>query len=216
MRFTGWSDAAIDFYDGLEEDNSRDYWLAHKPIYDEAVKAPMEALLDELADEFGAGKIFRPNRDVRFSHDKSPYKTAIGATLAGGGYVQLSGAGLGIGTGMYSMASDQLERYREAVDEAKAGAKLSNVVSAIRATGIEVTARDALKTAPRGYPKDHPRIEFLRLKGLHTWREWPVAPWLSTPKAKARVVDLLRQSRPLMTWLDTYVGPSRLPEADRR
>ena len=216
MRFTGWSDAAIDFYDGLEEDNSRDYWLAHKPIYDEAVKAPMEALLDELADEFGIGKIFRPNRDVRFSHDKSPYKTAIGATLAGGGYVQLSGAGLGIGTGMYSMASDQLERYREAVDEAKTGAELSDVVATIRATGIEVTAREALKTAPRGYPKDHPRIEFLRLKGLHTWREWPVAPWLSTPKAKTRVVDLLRQSRPLMAWLDTHVGPSRLPEGDRR
>ncbi|HEY5153783.1 MAG TPA: DUF2461 domain-containing protein [Acidimicrobiales bacterium] len=216
MGFTGWSDDAIDFYDGLEEDNSRTYWLAHKAVYDTAVKAPMEELLAELADEFGEGKLFRPNRDVRFSHDKSPYKTAIGAVLANGGYVQLSAAGLGVGTGMYGMAADQLERFRDAIDDDTSGTGLAELVTATRAKGIEVTAREALKTAPRGYPKDHPRIELLRLKGLHTWKEWPVAPWLSTAKAKGRVVDVLRQSRPVMAWLDTNVGPSRLPDAGRR
>ena len=116
VTFRGWPDEAIDFYDGLEEDNSRAYWTAHKATYDDAVKAPMEALLADLAPEFGEGKIFRPNRDVRFSHDKSPYKTAIGAVFGGGGYVQLSGAGLAVGRGMYAMATDQLERFRDAVD----------------------------------------------------------------------------------------------------
>src|SRR3954451_9103578 len=86
MAFRGWPMAAIDFFDGLEEDNSREYWLTHKAVYDEAVRAPMEELLAELADEFGESKIFRPNRDVRFSADKSPYKTNIAATL-GDGYV---------------------------------------------------------------------------------------------------------------------------------
>jgi len=211
VAFRGWPSEAIDFYDGLEEDNSRDYWQAHKPVYDSAVRAPMEALLEELAPEFGEGKIFRPNRDVRFSADKSPYKTSIAAVLGEGGYVQLSAAGLGVGNGMYMMAPDQLERFRAAIDDERTGGALVELVAATRAKDIEVTAHESLKTAPRGYPKDHPRIDLLRMKGVITWREWPVAPWLSTAKAKTRVVDLLRASRPVAGWLDEHVGPSTMP-----
>ena len=216
MPFTGWPSTAIDFFDGLEEDNSREYWLAHKAVYDADVRAPLEELLAELADEFGEAKIFRPNRDVRFSADKSPYKTQIAATLGGGGYVSLSGAGLGVGTGMYWMAPDQLERFRAAIDDDRTGAQLEALTAERRKAGVEVSAHDSLKTAPRGYPKDHPRIELLRLKGLITWREWPVAPWLSTRKAKTRVVDMLRGSRPILEWLDTNVGPSTEPDPYRR
>jgi uncharacterized protein (TIGR02453 family) len=216
MAFSGWSMAAIDFFDGLEEDNSREYWLAHKAMYDDEVKAPMEELLAELAGEFGESKIFRPNRDVRFSNDKSPYKTNIAATLGGGGYVSLSGAGLGVGTGMYWMAPDQLERFRAAIDDVRTGAELEALAAERRKAGVDVSAHESLKTAPRGYAKDHPRIELLRLKGLITWREWPVAPWLATRKAKTRVVDFLRGSRPILEWLDTNVGPSTLPDPGRR
>jgi uncharacterized protein (TIGR02453 family) len=216
MAFSGWPSAAIDFFDGLEEDNSREYWLAHKAVYDEAVRAPMEELLEELAGEFGAGKIFRPNRDVRFSADKSPYKTQIAATLAEGGYVSLSGAGLGVGTGMYWMAPDQLERFRAAIDDDRTGPELEELAAERRRAGVDVSAHESLKSAPRGYPKDHPRIELLRLKGVITWREWPVAPWLATRKAKTRVVDMLRGSRPILEWLDTNVGPSTEPDPFRR
>ena len=211
VAFRGWPSEAIDFYDGLEDDNSRAYWQANKAVYDRAVRAPMEELLTELAPEFGEGRIFRPNRDVRFSADKSPYKTAIAAMLEGGGYVQLSAAGLGVGRGLYHMAPDQLERFREAIDDDVTGRALVGLVDAARAKGIEVTAHESLKTAPRGYPKDHPRIELLRLKGLVTWREWPVAAWLSTAKAKAKVADHLRASRPIAGWLDEHVGPSTMP-----
>src|SRR6478735_9221778 len=139
MAFSGWPMTAIDFFDGLEEDNSREYWLAHKTVYDEDVRAPMEQLLAELADEFGESKIFRPNRDVRFSADKSPYKTNIAATL-GDGYVSLSGAGLGVGTGMYWMAPDQLERFRNAIDADRTGRALEALVAERRKAGVEVTA----------------------------------------------------------------------------
>ena len=216
MAFSGWPMAAIDFFDGLEENNSREYWQANRAAYDRDVRAPMEALLDELADEFGLAKIFRPNRDVRFSADKSPYKTTIAGTLEGAGYVQLSAAGLAVGAGMYWMAPDQLERFRVAVATDRTGAELESLVAQQRKAGVEVTAHDSLKTAPRGYPKDHPRIELLRLKGLITWREWPVAPWLATSKAKTRVVEFLRGSRPILEWLDANVGPSTLPEPARR
>src|SRR5260370_41374234 len=99
MSFTGWPEEALDFYEGLEADNTKTYWTANKAVYEDAVLGPMTALLDELGPEFGDTKIFRPYRDVRFSKDKSPYKTAIGATI-GDGYVQLSAEGLAAGNGM--------------------------------------------------------------------------------------------------------------------
>jgi len=216
MTFKGWPTGAIDFYDGLEEDNSKAYWQTNKATYDQSVKGPMEDLLAELAAEFGSARIFRPNRDVRFSADKSPYKTAIAATLAEGGYIQLSAAGLGVGRGMYMMAADQLERFRAAIADGTTGANLVGLIGAVERSGVEVTAHDSLKTAPKGYAKDHPRIELLRLKGLICWKEWPVAPWLATARAKARVVDVLRAAEPIVGWLDANVGPSTLPEANWR
>jgi uncharacterized protein (TIGR02453 family) len=210
MAFSGWPAEAVDFYDGLEEDNTKEYWHAHKAVYDRSVRAPMDELLSELEAEFGAGKIFRPNRDTRFSADKSPYKTAIAARLESGGYVHFSAAGLGVGNGMYHMASDQLERYRAAVDDPKAGGDLERRIAATRAEGVEVTSRDSLKSAPRGYPKDHPRIDLLRCKGLIVWREWPVAKWLGTRQAKTRVVDVLHASKPVVEWLDRHVGPTTI------
>jgi uncharacterized protein (TIGR02453 family) len=211
VAFRGWPAEALEFYQGLEADNSKTYWTAHRAAYDEKVYAPMAALLADLEPELGPGKIFRPNRDVRFSADKSPYKTAIAATLEQGGYIQLSANGLAAGAGMYMMAADQLERYRCAVADEKRGAHLQRLVDELTGQGIEVTARDTLKTAPRGYPKDHPRIGLLRNKGLISWREWPPARWLGTPAAKQRVVEFLRASRPLQDWLDAHVGPSELP-----
>ena len=206
MTFRGWPAEALEFYEGLEADNTKTYWHAHKSEYDDLVKAPMQALLAELAPEFGEGKIFRPNRDVRFSNDKSPYKTAIGATLMGGGYVQLSSNGLAAGTGYYGMEPAQLERYRRAVADDKTGSQLEKIAASLREAGIEVHGRDELKTAPKGYPKDHPRIELLRYKGLIAWKQWPVAAWLGTKKAKDKVTDFLRTSQPLNDWLDKNVG----------
>ena len=168
----------------------------------------MVELLAELAGEFGEGKIFRPFRDVRFSRDKSPYKTAIGATLERGGYVQFSAHGLAAGSGYYGMMPDQLERYRQAVAHDKSGRKVVELCDALRKAGVDVTARETLKTAPRGYPKDHPRIDLLRHKGLIAWKQWPVAAWMGTAKSKQRVVDFLVAARPLNHWLDTHVGPT--------
>ena len=215
MAFRGWKPQAIEFYEGLEADTSKTYWQAHKADYDALVLRPMEELLDELAPEFGEGRIFRPYRDVRFSADKSPYKTNIAAGIGGVGYLQLSADGLMAGSGYWMMAADQLERYRAAVAGDRTGAALDKITAAARKAGLQVTAHESLKSAPRGYPKDHPRIELLRLKGLITWREWPPAAWLGTAKAKDRVVEFLRASAPLRTWLDDQVGESTLPPPER-
>jgi uncharacterized protein (TIGR02453 family) len=211
MAFRGWRAEALEFFEGLEADNSKTYWQAHKDVYEQLVRAPMEELLAELAPDWGEGRIFRPYRDVRFSSDKSPYKTQLGA-MAGGGYIQLNADGLGAGCGMWEMAADQLERYRDAVVDDKTGKRLKGLVTKARDQGLQVTGHDTLKTAPRGYPKDHPRIDLLRYKGLITWRDWPAGAWLGTKRAKDRVVEFFRQSRPINDWLRTNVGPSTMPE----
>jgi uncharacterized protein (TIGR02453 family) len=215
MGFTGWKVEALEFFEGLEVDNSKAYWQRHKDVYDTIVRAPMEELLAELEPEFGEGRIFRPYRDVRFSRDKSPYKTAIGATV-GEGYVQVDARGLAVGSGKWEMAPDQLERYRAAVADDTSGEELSRLVSAARAKKFDVHGHDVLKTAPKGYPKDHPRIELLRYKGLIAWREWPAGAWLGTKRAKDRIVGFLEQAQPLVEWLETNVGESTLPDRGRR
>ncbi|MFJ1704078.1 DUF2461 domain-containing protein [Kitasatospora sp. NPDC088346] len=211
MTFDGWQDEALEFYERLEADNSKAFWTEHREVYERAVREPMAELLERLEPEFGPGKIFRPNRDVRFSADKAPYKTHIGGYLAAGGYIQLSADGLACGNGMYQLASDQLERYRAAVAEDVTGAELERVIAEVHRAGPVVSGRDPLKTAPRGYPKDHPRIELLRNKGLVAWQEWEPADWLGTPAAYRRITAFLRASRPLKDWLDDHVGPSALP-----
>lgn len=114
-RFTGWPRAALQFFAGLRRDNSKTYFDAHRGVYDTSVREPMVALTAALGRELGRGwqtKIFRINRDLRFSPDKRPYKEHVGAYLSGLGaaglYVQLSHEGLYLAVGVHEMAPDQL------------------------------------------------------------------------------------------------------------
>jgi uncharacterized protein (TIGR02453 family) len=213
MAFRGWKAEALEFFDGLEADNSKAYWERNKDVYQELVRAPMEELLAELAPR-GDAKIFRPYRDIRFRSDKSPYKTNIAAHVPDG-YIQLSANGLAAGAGMWEMTADQLERYRAAVDQDRSGKKLERVVADARGAGVDVMGHGELKTVPRGYPKDHPRVELLRYKGLTAWREWPPGAWLGTARAKDRLVEFFRLAKPLETWLRSNVGASTMPERTR-
>jgi uncharacterized protein (TIGR02453 family) len=207
MTFKGWPESALAFYEGLEADNSKVYWLDHKEEYERDVKAPMDALLADLTTEFGEPKLFRPYRDTRFSRDKSPYKMAIAARI-GDGYVQFSADGLMVGAGTYHMMPDQLTRFREAVAHEKSGKNLEKVIATVTGAGLNVHAMEELKTAPKGYPKEHPRIELLRMKGLVASRAWEPAAWFATAGAKKRVVDTLRATKPLCRWLQDNVGPT--------
>jgi uncharacterized protein (TIGR02453 family) len=205
MTFKGWPVEAVEFYEGLEADNSKAYWQEHKAEYEQLVKAPMEELLAELEADFGAGRVFRPYRDTRFSKDKTPYKLNCAAHLPGG-YVSVSADGLFVGSGLYMPDPTQLARFRAAVADDRSGPELESIVATLRKHTYEVSAHDVLKTAPKGYPKDHPRIELLRSKGLVMSKSWPVGAWLGTKKAKDRVVSTLRAAQPLNEWIATNVG----------
>jgi uncharacterized protein (TIGR02453 family) len=205
MTFKGWPVEAVEFYEGLEADNSKTYWQGHKAEYEQLVKAPMEELLAELEADFGAGRVFRPYRDTRFSKDKTPYKLSCAAHLPGG-YVSFSADGLFVGSGLYMPDPAQLARFRAAVADDRSGPELASIVATLRKHAYEVGAHDVLKTAPKGYAQDHPRIELLRNKGLVMSKSWPVGPWLGTKRAKDRVVTTLRAAQPLNAWVATYMG----------
>ena len=209
MAFRGWPVEAVEFYEGLQADNSKPYWQDHKAVYEQCVRAPMEELLAELSDEFGTGKLFRPYRDVRFSANKEPYKTSCAATLGQGvgqAYVSFSADGLSVGGGLYMPDPAALQRYRTAVDREKSGTELAGIVDDLHRAGYQTMAHEVLKTAPKGFPKDHARIELLRHKGIAMMKDWPVGAWLGTAKAKGNVVSTLRAGVPLNEWLHRYVG----------
>jgi uncharacterized protein (TIGR02453 family) len=217
VSFKGFPHEATTFYEGLVADNTRTYWLANKPVFERAIKAPMAALLDELA-EYGPFHVFRPNKDVRFSKEKTPYKDHIGAygeSQGGAGfYVQFSADGMIAGSGYYQMAADQLERYRAALDSDVLGAEVVSITDRLRAEGLEITAIGSLKTAPRGYARDHSRIDLLRLKGLVVTRHWKPAKWMETKAVVDRVRDTWMAAIPMNFWLNTHVGPSTLAPDD--
>ncbi len=205
MAFGGWPAEALAFYAGLEDDNSREYWTARKAVYQEQVLRPMEDLLEELSPEFGNPKIFRPYRDIRFSHDKTPYKTHIGATLGASYYVQLSADGLSAGAGRWHLEPPELARYRAAV-AGPDGAELAALVAELKSAGVEVHGHGSLKSAPRGFSADHPRVDLLRHKGLTTWQHWNPSPWLSSSAAGGKVRDFFRASTAFCDWLASHVG----------
>jgi uncharacterized protein (TIGR02453 family) len=213
--FGGFPPDAFTFYAQLgDDDNNHKGWFdANRPGYERAVRLPMEALLARAAnDGFGDGKVFRPNRDVRFSRDKRPYKNHCGAVIAfrdGSGrasrYVQLDAGGMMAAAGYWELSRDQLERFRQAVDDPDTGEELAALVTAARASGLEVLGSE-LKRAPRGYPTDHPRITLLRHTRLAASRAWPRADWMHAAEAYDRVVAVWREAAPLTDWLETHVG----------
>jgi uncharacterized protein (TIGR02453 family) len=206
VTFHGWPAEALEFYDGLAADNSKTYWTAHKNVYEEQVRAPMLALLAELEPEFGPAKIFRPYRDVRFSADKSPYKTSCAASFDRGGYLQLTADGLAAGAGAYMMDSARLARFRASVADDLTGERLEAIIADLESRGSSVTSHEQLKTVPRGFDKNHPRADLLRHKGLIAWHKFPLKPWLGTAKARQHVEQFLRDCRPLQDWLATHAA----------
>lgn len=217
MAFTGFPSDAFRFYEELAADNSRTFWQANKQRYQESVRGPLDELLVALGD-FGPFHVFRPYKDVRFSRDKVPYKDhqgAYGESEGGAGfYVQVSANGLMTGAGYYAMASDQLARFREALDSDVLGPEIEALSRAVVAKGLRLGAIGELKTAPRGYPKDHPRIEFLRRKGLMATRSWEPAAWMHTKAVVTRVRTSWEVCAEMNAWLDLHVGPSTLAPDD--
>jgi uncharacterized protein (TIGR02453 family) len=211
VSFDGFPDEGLVFYEGLEADNSKTYWTQHKAVYDAHVKAPLLALLEELAPEFGPAKVFRPYRDVRFSNDKTPYKTHQGAVVhpegagAGSWYVQVSADGLHVAGGSWRLESDQVAQYRRAVADAVQGPRLQSEVDRLTAAGWTIGG-ETLSRVPAGYSADSQRLALLKHKSLHAARTWAPSDSLHSRQALDDVRAAWRDLRALNTWLADNVG----------
>lgn len=210
-KFAGFPADAFTFYADLELDNSKEFWADNKARYEASVAAPMHELLDELEPEFGAGRLFRPYRDVRFSADKSPYKEHQGGYVqagpACGYYVQVSSAGLMVGAGWYDSSSEQVARYRTAIDEGITVPDLRAILAGLRRTDLELGG-DVLKTKPRDIAADHPDLDLLRHRTVLVSATYPYdEAWLGSRKAFTKVRTAWRRAHPLVDWLaDNVTG----------
>jgi uncharacterized protein (TIGR02453 family) len=204
-----WPPEAIDFLRDLEANNDRDWFKANRERYDMYLVEPARELAERLA-HLGEPHFFRPYNDTRF-HMRPPIKEQLGVAIgygsAGGCYVEISLDGLLVAAGLYHPASDQLARFRAAIDDRRRAAAFERAVAAAREAGLEPVPPE-LKRAPRGYPLDHPRIDRLRLKSITVSRRRPVGEWLHKRSADECVQRELESAQPLVRWLRKHVGPS--------
>jgi uncharacterized protein (TIGR02453 family) len=211
-----WPPEALEFLRELEDNNDRDWFKANRARYDEHLVAPARALATSVA-HLGEPRLFRPYNDARFSN-RPPIKEQLGIAIgygeAGGYYVELSLDGLLVGGGMHHPASDQLERFRQSIDDGRRAAAFERALGSARAAGLDIIEPE-LKRAPRGYPQDHPRLEHLRRKHLTVFRRHALEAWLHEPTCAERVATELDATRPLVTWLAKHVGPSQLEQRRR-
>ncbi len=201
--FRGWPEEFQRFFIGLELDNSKRYFEANRKTYDDAVRGPMVALFESLEPDFGPGKVFRANRDIRFSKDKSPYKTNI-AGWAGmdgnGGYISLDARGLTVAAGRYELTPAQVAKYRKRVAAEATGAPLAKIVGALEKKGYSLGG-EALKRVPAGFPQDHPRARLLKHKVVYIYKNFGLQPWLGTSSARKQVLKVWADAEPLSDWL---------------
>jgi uncharacterized protein (TIGR02453 family) len=219
MVFRGLHPDAPVFFRELAADNTKAWWTANSERYRTSVREPFEELAAQLEPEFGDLKIFRPYRDVRFSADKTPYKLHIGmvsrAPIAH--YLQLSERGVLLGGGVYDVPAPALARFREIVDDPRLSRELDVVLARTDAAGLSPMTDGALRTAPRGYPVDHPRIDLLRLKHLAVGGEEELADWMWTPDAFDIVSDSWRSVSLWCTWVAENLGDLVIrPDSSRR
>lgn len=208
--FEGFPEEALDFFEGLEADNSKAYWTDHRDSYERAVATPMRSLIAALAPEFGTAKFFRPYRDVRFGKDKTPYKTHAAAVVGGDGgaahYLQVSADGLLIAGGYWFCTTAQARVLRDALADDSTGPAAVRVLNRLQRDGFRIGGAE-LKRIPKPWNDDHPRAVWLRRKALSASIHHEPAEWLHTATVYDRVTEGWRAVEPLNRWLVKHVGP---------
>jgi uncharacterized protein (TIGR02453 family) len=211
-----WPREAVQFLQELEANNDTEWFRANRRRYDESLVAPARALTEKLR-HLGEPRFFRPYNNRRFRPGpplKEHLAVAIGYGSGGAYYFELSLDGLFVGAGLHHPAGDQLERFRAAIDDRRRSAPFERALSNAEKAGLSLTPPE-LKRAPRGYPNDHPRLDYLRLKSITVSRRHPIGRWLHTSQCDKLVRSELEAATPLVRWLSETVGPSTLPRRER-
>lgn len=208
MGFAGFPPGMVAFYTELAANNEREWWKANIDRYRQDVDEPVDRLVGELEQSFGPIKRFRPYRDVRFSADKRPYQehTSFATERPGGVlYVQLGASGAVIAGGRWQPSPGELRRFRVLADDPSTAAAIDRELAARAEDGLVVDDESGLKTAPRGYPRDHPRLDLLRMTRLAVSTRLPAGPWLQTEEALETITRLWASADRWNEWLGQHV-----------
>lgn len=215
----------VRFLGDLAKNNSKPWFDEHRKDYDNA-RAEFETLVELLINEFRESDnlhdlvpkkcVARIYRDIRFSKDKTPYKTNMAAIVAPGGWKTKTPEGyyISIGTGdhslvaggLYEPTADQLNRFRQAIDSDPKPFKKIIGAKAFKSAFGELEG-ERLKTAPKGYDRDHPDIDLLQLKRIVVFHRFTTKD-LTAPDFVRQVIKLCKTMRPFLDYVNTVAGPA--------
>ena len=214
-RFTPKS---LSFLRALKRNNDRDWFRGRKPQYDEHVKAPMLAVIEQLARDFQSFApelvatptcIYRIYRDTRFSDDKTPLKTNIAASFpwrglprhqGAGLYIEVAPAWVWVGGGMWAPDTSVLAVVREHI--AANHMRLSAIVKSPGfRKSVGTLEGSKLQRVPRGYDKDHPAADYLRHRQFLAAKEFP-PEFAHDPKFYAGILGVFTRVAPLIRFLN--------------
>lgn len=220
VAFSGFSQDLLDFFQQLAKNNNKAWLDAHRREYDGLLIEPAKQFVAALAEELDSisphirakptidGSIMRMNRDIRFSADKSPYKTALHFRFWQGTqkntspsfFMRFDATRLGIAAGVHGFTQEQLQAYRNAVADEQTGKALRRAIDTALAKGFELSG-EHYKRVPKGFEPDHVNADLLRHNGLLVGQDMPLAEEMCSPKAAKYILKQFKQLTPLHTWL---------------
>ncbi len=212
----------LDFLSAIQKNNNKPWFEQHRPAYENA-KEQFEEFIDRLIIGFGSVEdlggvtakdcTMRIYRDIRFSKDKSPYKSSMSASIGPGGkrsmrltyYLHLEPPGASmIAGGLHAPDSAQITKFREAIArDAKPFKKV--VTNRAFVENFGTVQGEKLKTVPRGYDRDHPEIELLRMKEVVAIQRLTDGMVLS-PNFSTRVITAFTAMKPFLDYLNSVLG----------
>ncbi|MCV3270733.1 DUF2461 domain-containing protein [Roseobacter sinensis] len=208
--FDHFSPAALTFLRDLKANNRRDWFQANKPVYEAEIRDPakhfgvaMSAALEALTGAPHLPKIYRINRDIRFSKDKTPYNTHLHLSFAPQPatantpmwFFGLNTEKLSLGCGVFQFDKPGLAAFRARVS-GTAGAQLIDLTARLAGKGVRVSPPE-LKRVPPGFDAAHPHSEVLRRKGFAAWIDLPDTRFVTAPGLVKRTTQALERLHPV-------------------
>lgn len=228
-HFDGFSPVVLDFYRQLAANNDRQWFDAHRSDFRQVMAQAQDFVVDmgqrlrEIVPSLvydtrtnGSGSIFRVYRDVRFSRDKTPYKTHLGIFFWDGAwskgespgfYFQLEPERIGLYAGMYEFSRPVLERFRNQVVDARRGRELNDAVKRVTDAGPYRIGGQHYQRVPRGYDPQHSNAQWLLHNDLYAVLETGIPDNLDSPGFVDDCFRAFRDMAPIHLWLVGLLAP---------
>lgn len=224
--FTGFDPKTLTFFKQLSVHNSRDWFESHRDTYENYVLKPAQKFVMEMGEQLRSlspdvhaipmvdKTIFRIHRDIRFSKDKTPYKTHLALFFwdgtrkkndNSGYYLHIDPRKVFIGVGLYIFPKDILERYRELIAHQREAEKLLTILQEIKEKGYGAGGHGS-ERVPRGYDQNYKFSELLKLKGIYAWHECPPPEVLFSPEFVHWCFNIYEAMVPLHYWIREKLG----------